>query len=92
MLKTLDAQASRVAEIGGLQNPEQRNLSAAKTESGTLKSVLARLRAEVDGLTIRLGREHGVASQPTVRAEQISHAIQRLEWALDRYPWQAGGS
>jgi hypothetical protein len=44
----------------------------------------SRLRAEMDGLTIRLARERGIASQATIRAEQISHAIQRLEWALQR--------
>lgn len=49
-----------------------------------LTVLLSRLRAEMDGLTIRLARERGVASQATIRAEQISHAIQRLEWALQR--------
>jgi hypothetical protein len=49
-----------------------------------LAELLARLRAEMDGLTIRLTRERGGASQATIRAEQISHAIQRLEWALER--------
>jgi hypothetical protein len=49
-----------------------------------LTELLAKFRAEMDGLTIRLARERGVASQATIRAEQISHAIQRLEWALER--------
>jgi hypothetical protein len=38
----------------------------------------------MDGLTIKLAREHGRSSQAAVRAEQIAHAIQRLEWALER--------
>ncbi len=86
MLKTLDSQSPRVVEIRRSARPEQRHLSVTQMEPRPLKSVLSGLRAEMDGLTIRLAREHGVASQATVRAEQISHAIQRLEWALDRQP------
>lgn len=50
----------------------------------SLSSALAVLRAEFDGLSIRLAREYGRESQVVMRAEQISSAVQRLEWALDR--------
>ncbi len=83
MLKTVDAKNSRVVEI---RRPveSQPDLELKPAGQRSLKGVLAGLRAEMDGLAVRLARERGLASQPTVRAEQISHAIQRLEWALER--------
>jgi hypothetical protein len=49
-----------------------------------LATVLSGLRAEFDILSAQLAREYGKASQVVLRAEQISNAVQRLEWALAR--------
>jgi hypothetical protein len=81
----LNRSDSRVIEIKRPDVSKERNLSLiSRDREVPLAELLARLRAEMDGLTIRLARERGGASQATIRAEQISHAIQRLEWALER--------
>jgi hypothetical protein len=45
---------------------------------------LAQLRASIDALTRDLSAKHGENNEPVQRAEQLSAAIQRLEWALAR--------
>jgi hypothetical protein len=81
----LNRSDSRVVEIKRPDVSKERDPSfISRNREVPLTELLARLRAEMDGLTIRLARERGVASQATIRAEQISHAIQRLEWALQR--------
>jgi hypothetical protein len=81
----LNRSDSRVIELKRPDASKERNLSfISRDREVPLTELLARLRAEMDGLTIRLARERGLASQATIRAEQISHAIQRLEWALQR--------
>ncbi len=81
----LNRSESRVIEMKRPQTPKPTDSGfISRNREIPLTIVLARLRAEMDGLTIRLARERGVASQTTIRAEQISHAIQRLEWALQR--------
>ena len=45
---------------------------------------LARLRSNVDDFAITLGGEYGENHEAVHRAEQLSAAIQRLEWALAR--------
>jgi len=81
----LNRPESRVIEIKRPDPSKERHPSfISRDREVPLTELLARLRAEMDGLTIRLSRERGVGSQATIRAEQISHAIQRLEWALQR--------
>ncbi len=80
-----DSHASRVIEIKRPNASKEHSLDLiSRDREIPLPRLLAKLRAEMDGLTIRLARERGGASQATIRAEQISHAIQRLEWALAR--------
>lgn len=45
---------------------------------------LARVRSDVDGLAARFASEYGNYSEAVERAEQLSAAIQRLEWAISR--------
>lgn len=54
--------------------------------STALAKELASLRSEVDGLAASLKKDHGEEAEVTVRAEELSAAIQRLEWAVLR--WQ----
>ena len=51
---------------------------------GAIDTQLAMLRADVDRLTRSLGNEYGEDNEAALRAEQLSAAIQRLEWALQR--------
>ncbi len=76
--------ASRVVTIKRTSPVLSQPLTLPQQSYWPLPQVLAGLRSEVDVLTTKLAREHGVASEATVRAEQISHAIQRLEWVLAR--------
>ena len=55
-------------------------------DSVALAKELASLRGDVDGLAAGLKRDQGETAELTVRAEELSAAIQRLEWALCR--WQ----
>jgi hypothetical protein len=84
MLIRSDLHGARVVEMKRPLEAIPKVLSISQMGQKSLPATLAALRAEMDGLTIRLAREHGAESQATVRAEQISHAIQRLEWALQR--------
>ncbi len=84
MLNSSDSRTSRVVEMRRPSEPAAKHFSISQAGQRSLPDLLAGLRSEMDGLAIRLAREHGVASQATVRAEQISHAIQRLEWVLER--------
>jgi len=84
MLYRSDSPASRVVEMRKAGEPREREFTASREAWTPLTYKLAALREEMDGLALRLARECGVASQATVRAEQISHAIQRLEWVLER--------
>jgi hypothetical protein len=76
--------APRIVEITRRGIPEPSGLTVAQKPSRSLPQDLADLRAEMDHLAKRLARERGTDGESTLRAEQISHAIQRLEWALDR--------
>ena len=51
---------------------------------GTVDVHLAALRADIDDFSRRLGSEYGEGNEVVQRAEQLSAAIQRLEWALAR--------
>ena len=51
---------------------------------GPIDTQLAMLRADVDQLARCLGHEYGEDNEAASRAEQLSGAIQRLEWALQR--------
>lgn len=51
-----------------------------------LANELARLRVDVDGLAANLKKDRGEDAEVTIRAEELSAAIQRLEWAILR--WQ----
>jgi len=73
MLYRSDSPASRVVEMR--KAGETRELTASRQAWTPLTSKLAALREEMDGLALRLARECGVASEATVRAEHISHAI-----------------
>lgn len=84
MIDELNRPAARVVEITRRPNAGTRDLTVCGDAHRPLTDILATLRSEMDGLTIRLAREHGRSSEATLRAEQISNAIQRLEWALDR--------
>ncbi|HEX5228485.1 MAG TPA: hypothetical protein VFW44_12275 [Bryobacteraceae bacterium] len=52
--------------------------------SAELPSELAALRSEFDRLTYRFTLAWGGENEAAQRAEQLSAAIQRLEWALAR--------
>lgn len=82
MWKTFDSRSPRVVEIRRAADPARPSITPPPGLA--LAAFLAKLRAEMDGLALRLSREHGTASETAVRAEQIAHAIQRLEWALER--------
>ncbi len=84
MLYRSDSPASRVVEMRKAGELREREFTITREARTPLTYKLAALRAEMDGLVLRLGREWGVASQAAIRAEQISHAIQRLEWVLER--------
>jgi hypothetical protein len=87
MLNRSDLRGARVVEMKRPAEAAPKVLSVSQQMGEkSLTARLAALRAEMDGLTIRLARELGAESQATYRAEQISHAIQRLEWALQREP------
>jgi len=60
----------------------QTTIELADLDSSTLIAELASLRSGIDGLTITLRDKHGVDNEAALRAEQVSAAIQRLEWAL----------
>ncbi|HEX4168154.1 MAG TPA: hypothetical protein VHZ55_22025 [Bryobacteraceae bacterium] len=75
---------ARVLEFPSAAPAFPPRLTIERNGERALTDNLASLRAEMDGLTIKLAREHGRSSQAAVRAEQIAHAIQRLEWALER--------
>ena len=53
-------------------------------DKSALSKELATLRGDVDGLAASLKREQGETAEVTVRAEELSAAIQRLEWAISR--------
>ena len=74
----------RVVEIGRRTEVHEPRLIVHTNSRPGLSDALAALRAEMDGLTIKLAREYGRGSQITTRAEEISHSVQRLEWALER--------
>lgn len=57
-------------------------MELAYSNSSALIAELAALRNGIDGLTARLREKHGDGDQAALRAEQVSAAIQRLEWAL----------
>jgi hypothetical protein len=84
MLNRSDLRGARVVEMKRPTEGVPKVLSISQAGQKSLAATLAALRAEMDGLTIRLAREHGADSQATYRAEQVSHAIQRLEWVLQR--------
>ena len=85
MLKSIEPKTRRVVEFRRREElREEPAFSILKTNQASLHSVLATLRAEMDGLTLKLARERGKESESVDRAEQIAHAIQRLEWALQR--------
>jgi hypothetical protein len=56
----------------------------AQLPPGALHAHLAALRVNIDDLTQVLGHEYGGDNEAVQRAEQLSAAIQRLEWALAR--------
>ncbi len=62
----------------------QTNIELAHLDSSMLVDELAAIRNYIDGLTATLREEHGDDDQAALRAEQVSGAIQRLEWALCR--------
>lgn len=84
MIDESNRPAARVVEITRRANAETRDFTVCSDANRPLTEILAALRSEMDELTIRLAREHGRGSEATLRAEQISNAIQRLEWALNR--------
>jgi hypothetical protein len=57
----------------------------AQLPPGALDAQLAALRINIDDLTQILGDEYGGDNEAAHRAEQLSAAIQRLEWALARH-------
>ncbi len=91
MLKSIDPKTRRVPKIHQVVEFRRREelreepaFSILRTNQESLKTLLATLRAEMDGLTLKLARERGKESESAERAEQTAHAIQRLEWALQR--------
>ena len=81
---TINSNGPRVVEIGRHNQAKEARLTICDTGRPGLSAALAGLRAEMDGLTIKLAREYGRGSQIAMRAEEIAHSIQRLEWALER--------
>ena len=63
-----------------------RNLrnAAAQLHWSVISNELADLRLDVDGLAARFSKDYGCGNEAAQRAEQLSAAIQRLEWALSR--------
>lgn len=57
----------------------------AALPAGPLGMQLAALRANIDELAQKLGDQYRGTDEPMNRAEQLSAAIQRLEWALERH-------
>lgn len=60
------------------------NDSIARFHWRTLRTDLADLRGDMDGLALRFRLEYGGSNEAVQRAEQLAGAIQRLEWALAR--------
>ena len=60
--------------------------------SGTLNVQLTMLRAHIDELARSLANDYGESDETTLRAEQLSAAIQRLEWALQRQKTRRGAA
>jgi ribosome-associated translation inhibitor RaiA len=58
--------------------------------SGALDAQLATLRTNIDDLTRSLDDEYGANNEAVHRAEQLSAAIQRLEWRLKGSGFGAG--
>jgi hypothetical protein len=56
----------------------------AHLQPSVLAHDLASLRVGVDRLAAKLCSEGGESDEASQRAEQLSAAIQRLEWALER--------
>lgn len=54
--------------------------------SGAIDAQLVKLRTTIDDFARRPGDEHGESNEAALRAEPLSAAIQRLEWALARQP------
>ena len=50
-----------------------------------IASDVAQLRAEMESLIADFGEKYGEENPITLRAEQVSGALQRLEWALERH-------
>ena len=53
-------------------------------DQSALAQELANLRVDVDGLAQSLKTDQGETAEVTIRAEELSAAIQRLEWAVTR--------
>ncbi len=77
-------QGSRVLEFRRSGSSKPPDLRFDGDAERPFAQTLAKLRAEMDVLALSLTRRHGRNSETALRAEQICHAIQRLEWALNR--------
>ena len=81
MLKIVESQRGRVVPF---RSPDRKSSGGSRDTGVALGPVLKILRAELNELAISLARERGRTSESAARAEQASHAIERLEWALAR--------
>jgi hypothetical protein len=61
-----------------------RDTTNSQLHWSALSTELARTRCDVDGLAARFALEYGSNSEAVDRTEQLSAAIQRLEWAISR--------
>ena len=84
MSKVVEMGYSRVVRFPRSSPMPPKNFSVAGTDLTGVAADLTRLREELESLIAELERAYGGENQVTLRAEQVSGALQRLEWALER--------
>jgi len=84
MLTTIDSRAGRIIEFRSNAKVERNPVTVFIKREPSLSAMLGGLRESMDSLTARLTREYGSEGEPTIRAEQIAHAMQRLARVLQQ--------
>jgi hypothetical protein len=84
MTKAFDLGYSRIVQVPRSAPNPPKNFVISTTNWASLAGDIAQLRADVDDLIADFERDCGCENQITLRAEQVSGALQRLEWAIQR--------
>jgi len=72
--------------MGVFQSKIGRDKLADNIQPAPPNTALAAFRGEFAELATAGARGTGAASNPCIRAEQLAGALQRLEWAIERWP------